>query len=141
MSELSNQNRSGCGCASFRPGHNAHSIQAHQANSDPTSWFAGSVAEITGDEISVRYDDDTVCRLWRHGGVGGRLQIGDRVVVCEAWSLLALRRDGAGAQLSVEVRGQTWRKHGLPEGRPRVERTGIVSNETGEGIDLYHGKL
>ena len=139
MSDSSTQSRSGCGCASFRPGHNTHSIQAHQANSDPTSWFEGTVAEVTGEEISVRYDDGTACRLWHHGGFGNRLNLADRVVVCERWSLISLQGQGAGTQLSVEVRRQTWRKDDLPEDRPRVERTGIVGNETDEGIDLYHG--
>jgi hypothetical protein len=141
MSDPSPLRRTGCGCASYRPGHNAHSIQAHQANSDPTSWFDGIVTEVVNEEASVRYDDDTVCGLWRHGGFGGRLQIGDRVAMSEAWSLLAIRGDGAVAQLSVGVRGETWRRDGLPEDRPHVERAGIVSNETGVGIDLYHADL
>ncbi|HEY5273691.1 MAG TPA: hypothetical protein VIJ34_10710 [Acidimicrobiales bacterium] len=61
--------------------------------------------------------------------------------VCDTWSLVFLQGHGAGTQLSVEVRGETWRTGGLPEHRPRVERTGIVSNETGEGLDLFHGNL
>jgi hypothetical protein len=67
-----------------------------------------------------------------------RIQIGDRIVVCEAWSLIALQGHGAGMQLSVEVRGTTWRKSDLPEDRPRVARVGITSNLTGAGLDLYH---
>jgi hypothetical protein len=142
MPESSTPSRSGCGCASFRPGHNAHSIQAHQANSDPTSWFDGLVIEVVDEEASVRYHDGTVCKLWRHAGFGGRVESGDRVFVCEAWSLVALRGGGAGTQLSVQVTGKTWRRDGLPEDRPRVERTGIVANESGEGLDLYpHANL
>jgi hypothetical protein len=138
MSESTIPRGSGCGCASFRPGHNAHSIQAHQANSDPSSWFDGFVIQVVDEDASVRYHDGTVCKLWRHAGFGGRIEIGDRVVVCEAWSLLALRGDGVGTQLSVQVTSKSWRGDGLPEDRPYVERTGIVNNESGEGLDLYH---
>jgi hypothetical protein len=79
--------------------------------------------------------------LWRHAGFDGRFVVGDPILVCEGWSLISLEGQGAGTQLSVEVRRQTWRRSGLPEDRPRVERTGIVSNETGEGLDPYHGDL
>ena len=43
-----------------------------------------------------------------------------------------------GAQLCVDVRQSTCRADDLPKDRPEYFVPGIVSMETGEGIDLLH---
>jgi hypothetical protein len=140
MSDPSPLRRSGCGCDSFRPGHNCHVIQARLANSDPESWFVSTATEVNGDEVVVAYDDGTTCRLWRHGGFDERMTLAASVLVCEAWSVTSVVDADLRVQLSVEVRAPSWRKNSLPEDRLHVATSGVVSNETGEGIDIVHAR-
>jgi hypothetical protein len=139
ISDPSSLRRTGCGCHSYRPGHNCHVIQARLANSDPESWFVATVTEVNGDEAVVTYDDGTTCRLWRHGGFHDRVTLAATVLVCEAWSVMSVVDGNVRVQLSVEGRTPTWRKNSLPEDRPHVAASGVVSNETGEGVDIFHG--
>jgi hypothetical protein len=133
---MSNSDASrGCGCRSYAAGHNCHVIQATRANSDPTSWFPGTVTALEQDEATVEYHDGSTCRLWRHDGFEVPMAVGTAVLACERWSLLSITGSDGRDQLSVEVRDPTWRRHELPEDRARPWRAGIVSNETGEGID------
>jgi hypothetical protein len=131
--------RTGCGCDSYRPGHNCHVVQARLANSDPASWFVATVTEVSGDEVVGTYDDGTACRLWRHGGFHARVTLAATVLVCEPWSVVSVADGDARVQLSVEVRTPSWRRNSLPEDRRHVAATGVVSNATGEGIDILHG--
>jgi hypothetical protein len=140
MSDPSPLRRTGCGCASFRPGHNCHVIQARLANSDPESWFVATVTEVNGDDVLVAYDDGTTCRLRRHGGFHERVTLAATVLVCEPWSVISVVAGDVRVQLSVEVRTPSWRKNSLPEDRPHVAVSGVVSNATGEGIDLHHAR-
>jgi hypothetical protein len=130
----------GCGCKSYRPGHNAHVIQATRANSDPTSWFAAKVTDLDAEEAIVEYDDGSSCRLWRHGGFDARVTVGTALLVAETWSLVSIDGTERGGQLSVEVRNHTWRKDRLPEDRDRTWRAGVVDLSTGEGVDIVHGE-
>jgi hypothetical protein len=139
MSDPPPPRRAGCGCESFRPGHNCHVVQARLANSDPESWFVTTVTEANGDDVLVAYDDGTTCRLRRHGGFDARVALAATVLVCEAWSMMSVVDGDARIQLSVEVRTPSWRKHSLPEDRLHVAAPGVVSNETGEGVDILHG--
>ena len=97
MADLSPPRRTGCGCESFRPGHNCHVTQARLANSDPESWFVATVTEANGDEVVIAYDDGTTCRLWRHGGFDRRAALGARVLTCEVWSVMSVV-DGAARE-------------------------------------------
>jgi hypothetical protein len=129
----------GCGCRSYAPGHNCHLIQATRANSDPASWFPAAVTALEHEEATVEYDDGSRCRLWRHGGLDERVAVGTALLVSECWSLISLAARNGRDQLSVAVRDPTWRKDRLPDDRPRAWRAGIVSNATGEGVDILHG--
>lgn len=131
---------SGCGCGAGFPGHNCHVIQATRANSDPTSWFSATVTALEQEEATVEYDDGSTCRLWRHGGFDERAAVGTALLACECWSLVSVAAGNGRDQLSVAVRDPTWRRDQLPEERPRAWRAGIVSNVTGEGIDILHDK-
>jgi hypothetical protein len=128
-----------CGCRTYFPGHNCHVVQATRANSDPTSWFAARVTALEQEEATVKYDDGSTCRLWRHGGFDERVAVGAALLTCEPWSLISVLGSDGRDQLSVEVRNPSWRKAGLPEDRPRRWSPGIVNNATGEGVDILHG--
>jgi hypothetical protein len=130
---------SGCGCKSYGPGHNCHAIQATNANSDPTSWFAATVTALEQEEATLEYQDGSSCQIWRHGGFDDRVAIGTSLLACERWSLLSVVGKDDRYQLSVEVREPSRHRDKLPESRPRPHMVGIVSNETGEGIDILHG--
>ena len=132
--------RPGCGCEAGFPGHNCHVIQARQANSDPESWFSATVTALEQEEATVEYDDGSTCRLWRHGGFDERVSVGTVLLACECWSLVSVVGSDWRDQLSVEVRDPSWREAGLPEDRPRPWCAGIVSNVTGEGVDILHDK-
>ena len=128
----------GCGCRAYAPGHNCHVIQATRANSDPGSWFPATVTALEHAEATVEYDDGSTCRLWRHGGFDERVAVGIALLACECWSLVSVAGGDGRDQLSVAVRDPSWRERGLPEDRPRPWRAGIVSNATGEGVDVLH---
>ena len=131
---------SGCGCKSYAPGHNCHVIQATKANSDPMSWFPVTVTALEPEEVTLQYEDGSTCRLWRHGGFDSRVAVGTALLACETWSLLSVVGEGGRYQLSVEVRDPSWHRDGLPEDRPQPYMAGVVSNETGEGVDILHGQ-
>jgi hypothetical protein len=111
-------------------------IQARLANSDPESWFVATVTEKNGDEVFIAYDDGTTCRLWRHGGFDEAVALGATILVCAAWSVMSVVDGDVRVQLSVEARTPSWRKNSLPEDRLHVAASGVVSNETGEGVDI-----
>lgn len=73
----------GCGCDSYGLGHQCHVIQVTQANSDPTSWFPGTVTALEQDQATVEYDDGSTCRLWRHRGFDERVTVATVLLVCE----------------------------------------------------------
>ena len=72
-------------------------------------------------------------------GFDRRAALGARVLTCEVWSVMSVVDGAARVQLSVEVRAPSWRKNTLPEDRLHVAASGVVSNETGEGIDIVNG--
>jgi hypothetical protein len=102
----------GCGDELYRPGHNLHWIQTKKAGSDPLAWFPATVIDVDGEIATVRYDDDdSTCRLWRHGGYAGRLRTGDRVSVCERWHVLQLPGTGGGTWAAAVPRGPRRHEH------------------------------
>jgi hypothetical protein len=125
----------GCGDDLYTPGHNLHWIQTKKAGSDPLSWFPATVVEVTQEIAVVRYDDDeTTCRLWRHGGFGSRLLVDDRVSVCERWHVLQLPNDHGGNWVCIEaLDAAPARTTELPEHRSRPFRAVPVDMSTGEG--------
>lgn len=125
---------SGCGCTSYGPGHNLHVNPATKAVSDPTSWFPALVTDHTAEVTSVVYEDSETCELWRHGGLEGRIAVGDEVYVSEVWSMLAFAEGEDLCQVSTRIDVATWRRDQLPEDRPRPFAAGIVDLATGEGI-------
>jgi hypothetical protein len=127
-----------CGCMSYAPGHNCHVIQAGKANSDPNSWFPATVTALAEEEVTLKYEDGSTCRLWRHGGFDNRVAVGTALLACESWRLLSVVGKDGWCQLSVEVRDPSWHESGLSEDRPRLHMSGVVSNETGEGVDILH---
>jgi hypothetical protein len=128
----------GCGCRAYHPGHSCHVIQATRANSDPTSWFRATVTVLNQEEVTVEYEDGSMCRLWRHGGFDERVTVGTALLVCERWLMVSIVGSDGRDQLSVAVRHPTWRKDGLPEDRSRKWVAGIVSIASGEGVDILH---
>jgi hypothetical protein len=123
---------------SYAPGHNCHVIQAGKANSDPNSWFPATVTALAEEEVTLKYEDGSTCRLWRHGGFDNRVAVGTALLACESWRLLSVVGKDGWCQLSVEVRDPSWHESGLSEDRPRLHMSGVVSNETGEGVDILH---
>jgi hypothetical protein len=115
-------------------------IQATRANSDPTSWFAGTVTALDAEEATVDYDDGSTCRLWRHGGFGAGIAIGTALLVCECWSLVSTAGNEPRDQLSIVTRHSTWRKDRLPEDRERKWRAGVVDLASGEGVDIVRAE-
>ena len=90
------------------------------------------------EEVTLEYEDGSTCRLWRHGGFDDRVAVGTSLLACERWSLLSVAGKDGRYQLSIEVRESSWRRGGLPEDRPQPYMAGVVSNETGEGVDILH---
>jgi hypothetical protein len=125
----------GCGCRAYHPGHSCHVIQATRANSDPTPWFRATVTVLNQEEVTVEYEDGSMCRLWRHGGFDERVTVGTALLVCERWLMVSIVGSDGRDQLSATPLG-------VRTGCRRIEAgkwvAGIVSIASGEGVDILH---